>query len=77
MKFFKLCRFNIIRLDNPINFYIFTIIWLTELVLDETLLESWLMALMLFLFALLLLLFRLLFTFATRLSSRIFLQNIF
>ena len=46
-----------------------TPIWFTAFVLEATLLESWLIALMLFLLALLLLLFKLLFTLATRLNT--------
>ena len=47
-----------------------TISWFTALTLEDTVWESWLMALMLFLLALLLLLFKLLFTLATRLNTR-------
>ena len=46
-----------------------TPIWFTAFVLEATLLEFWLIALMLFLLALLLLLFKLLFTLATRLNT--------
>ena len=60
-------RFSTLRLPGMGSTV--TISWFTALVLEDTVCESWLIELMLFLLALLLLLFKLLLTFATMLNT--------